>query len=71
MNTSLRTSRKARNLTLVELATAVGTDAANISRIERGVQTPSKELARKLFEFFEGDVPLGSIYDPDHQGTAA
>jgi transcriptional regulator with XRE-family HTH domain len=64
---SLRDARKARDLTLVKLAELVGTDAANISRIERGMQTPSKELARKLFETFEGSVELGIIYDPEHK----
>jgi transcriptional regulator with XRE-family HTH domain len=64
---SLRDARKARDLTLVKLAEIVGTDAANISRIERGMQTPSKELARKLFEHFDGTVELGVIYDPEHK----
>lgn len=64
---NLREARQARKLTLTKLAELVGTDAANISRIERGVQTPSKELARKLFDAFEGAVELGVIYDPEHK----
>lgn len=60
---ALRTARKARKLTLAKVAQAVGTDPGNLSRIERGEQAPSRELARQLFSYFGGRVPLSAIYD--------
>ncbi|HEX7039509.1 MAG TPA: helix-turn-helix transcriptional regulator [Trueperaceae bacterium] len=64
---TLREARLARKETLVEVAEAVGTDVSNLSRIERGAQLPSRDLARKLFEHFDGAVELGLIYDPEHR----
>ena len=62
--TRLRTERKRRGLTVREVADAVGTDSSNMSRLERGVQRPTKDVARALFKFFRGKVPLGDVYDP-------
>lgn len=59
----LRTARTAKNLTLAAVANAVGTDPGNLSRIERGEQAPSRELARLLYDYFDGSVPLAAIYD--------
>ena len=56
MSTPLRKIRKARGLTLAKLAELTGSDAGNISRIERGIQTPSKELAEKLASVFSQNV---------------
>lgn len=59
----LRAARKARKLTLKTVAKAVGTDPGNLSRVERGEQAPNRELARKLHSYYDGAVPLASIYD--------
>lgn len=67
---TLREARLHRDQTLVAVAEAVGTDVSNLSRIERGAQLPSRELARKLFEHFDGAVDLGSIYDPEHRAAS-
>ena len=56
--------RKSRGLSLAEVALKVGTDDGNLSRVERGVQAPKRELARALFRFYGGAVPLGACYDP-------
>lgn len=40
----IRALRQERSETLEQLALEVGTDASNLSRIERGVQQASKEL---------------------------
>lgn len=56
--------RKSRGLSLAAVAEKVGTDAGNLSRVEKGEQVPKRELARALFEFYGGAVPLASIYDP-------
>ena len=57
--------RKARGLSLEEVAAKVGTDQANLSRIERGLQIPKRETARGLWQFYDGQVPVGAIYDPE------
>jgi transcriptional regulator with XRE-family HTH domain len=62
--TRLRAERKRRKLTVREVAEAVGTDSSNMSRLERGVQRPTQEVARALFKFFGGKVSLGDVYDP-------
>lgn len=57
--------RKSRGLSLDALAKQVGTDQANLSRVERGLQIPNRLLARSLFRFYDGAIPLGAIYDPE------
>jgi transcriptional regulator with XRE-family HTH domain len=58
--------RKERGLSLDAVAREVGTDQSNLSRIERGAQLPQRTLARALFKFYDGKVPLGAIYDPEY-----
>lgn len=56
MTSPLRKARERRNLTLQDIAAAVGSDVGNMSRIERGVQTPSAELAEKICAIFQGEI---------------
>lgn len=63
--------RKSRKLSLAQVADVVGTDQANLSRIEKGQQVPKAELARKIHKFYEGAVPLGAIYDPVYFAESA
>jgi transcriptional regulator with XRE-family HTH domain len=58
--------RKSRGLSLAQVAEVVRTDIANLSRVEKGRQVPKRDLARALFDFYDGAVPLGAIYDPEH-----
>lgn len=58
-------TRKSRGLALDVVAAAVGTDPTNLSRVEKGVQVPKRDLARALFKFYNARVPLGAIYDPE------
>lgn len=58
--------RKSRGLSLADVGKAVGIDAGNVLRIERGAQLPTRETARKLYAFYGGAVPLGAVYDPAH-----
>jgi transcriptional regulator with XRE-family HTH domain len=46
---------------LLEVAQAVGTDTGNLSRIERGSQTPSGELAARLHNYYGGEVDWPEI----------
>lgn len=52
----LRVAREKRQMTLQDLAVKVGSDVGNLSRIERGVQIPSRELAEKICSLFPGEV---------------
>lgn len=66
--------RKSRGLPLDKVAAACGTDPTNLSRVEKGTQVPKRELARALYRFYDGRIPLGAIYDPEfhaQQQTAA
>jgi transcriptional regulator with XRE-family HTH domain len=56
MKPPLRIAREKRNMTLQDLAVLVGSDVGNLSRIERGVQIPSRELAEKICEQFGGEI---------------
>ena len=57
--------RKGRGLSLEEVARAVGTDQANLSRIEKGQQIPKRPLARSLHAYYGGAIPIVAIYDPE------
>lgn len=58
-------TRKSRGLSLEQVAAKVGTDQANLSRVEKGRQVPKRDLARRIFQFYGGSVPLAAIYDPE------
>ncbi len=58
----IRQARADRGLTLRDVADVVGTDPGNLSRIERGEQSPGLELARSLSEFYE--LPVEQILYP-------
>ena len=58
----IRQARADRGLTLRNVADVVGTDPGNLSRIERGEQSPSLELARDLADFY--GLPVEQILYP-------
>lgn len=62
---TLRQARADSGLTAQAAAAAAGCDRATLYRIEAGENQPGRDLARSLFELYEGAVPLGAIYDPD------
>ena len=62
--TRLRAERVRRRLSVRFVASAVGYDPSNLSRLELGQQTPPREVARALHRFYGGRVALGDIYDP-------
>lgn len=45
---AIRALRKERELTLEQLALEIGSDASNLSRIERGAQQPTQEILHAL-----------------------
>ena len=48
VGTNIRRLRKAKKMTILELATMVGSDVGNVSRLERGVQGYSQETLSKI-----------------------
>lgn len=70
MKSPLRHARERRGLTLKAVADAVAADQGNISRIERGEQTPSKELAEALARFFGHEVTEMQIIYPERYRDA-
>jgi DNA-binding XRE family transcriptional regulator len=68
MTTPLRMAREKRGLTIQQVASTVGIDPGNLSRIERGKQVPSKDLAEKLCQVFGGEVTETHIIYPERFG---
>lgn len=48
IGTTIRKLRKAKGMTILELATLVGSDVGNISRLERGVQGYSQDMLERI-----------------------
>lgn len=57
--------RRSRGLALSAVAAKVETDPSNLAKVERGEQIPKRALARSLYRFYAGAVPLDAIYDPE------
>jgi DNA-binding XRE family transcriptional regulator len=60
----LTQTRKSRGLSLETVAEAVGTHHTNLLRIEHGDQVPRPDVAQRIFDFFDGVVPLQKIFYP-------
>lgn len=56
MKSPLRTAREQRGMTLQVLAGLVRSDVGNLSRIERGTQSPSRDLAERICAQFSGEL---------------
>jgi putative transcriptional regulator len=65
MTTALKRARKARNQTLKDVASAVGVDIGNLSRIERQRQRASLALAERLVKHFDGDISEMDVLYPE------
>lgn len=70
--TPLRIAREGRGLTILKVAGELGLDPGNLSRIERGAQVPSLDVAEQLAKFFDGKVTEMQILYPKRylQATA-
>ena len=64
METLLKQHRESLGLALAKVAEATGIHRTTLYRIEAAEITPSQKNARKLFDYYEGRVPLAHIYDP-------
>jgi len=70
MKTPLRLARERHGLTIVQVSASAGIDPGNLSRIERGVQVPSLELAERLAKQFEGELTELQILYPERYVAA-
>lgn len=73
METPLRKIRTSRGLSLETVARAVATDRANLSRLERGLQNATPELAERIADYFGYAITEMQILYPDRykSGEAA
>ncbi len=65
MQSPLRILRKSQGHTLLQVAKSVGIDPANLSRIERGQQIASLDVAEKLVAFYSGQINELQILYPN------
>ena len=49
-----------------QVAQLMDLDPTGFTRIEKGLFSPRQDTARKIFELYNGLVPLGLIYDTTH-----
>jgi len=70
-NISLREMRKLEGTTLSEVSEAIQLHPANLSRIERGLQTPSTELAERLSQYYDGKINEMQILYPERYENSA
>lgn len=60
----LKECRKRHGLSLQFVSGELGISASHLSRIERGQQVPSPNLAERLSEFFDGEIREVEILYP-------
>ena len=65
MNSPLRKIRLKKRLTLAAVSAAVGTDAGNLSRLERRTQVAGPDIAARLSRFFGGAISELEIIYPE------
>lgn len=61
----LKTLRKQKNLTQIELAAKAGVSFSIIGQIECGVRNPSKDVATKLADFFNVELDTFIVESSD------
>ncbi|AVL75800.1 helix-turn-helix transcriptional regulator [Providencia rettgeri] len=64
MQTPLRKIRLEEQLTISEVANAINCDVGNLSRLERGTQAASLELAERLARFYGDKITEMQILYP-------
>jgi len=65
IGTTIRKIRKARGLTLNQLAAEIGSDVGNLSRLERGLQGYSDQMLSKIAAAFA--VPVAALFAEDDE----
>lgn len=70
MNSPLKQVRLKHEKTLQEVSAAVESDTGNLSRIERGLQVPSKDMTERLVKYFGGEITETQIIYPERFAVA-
>lgn len=65
--TPLEAVREEMGFTSRSVARVIGLDPSGFLRIERGTYTPRKDIADRIYQFYDGIVPLGMIFDARHE----
>lgn len=65
MDSPLRRARITRQKTLQEVSRECGMDVGNLSRIERGEQTPGKDVLDRIVTYFGGAVTEMEVLFPE------
>lgn len=71
MQSPLRCLRKSQGMTLSHVASAVEIDPANLSRIERGQQIASLDVAERLVIFFSHKINELEILYPHRYANSS
>lgn len=65
MNTPLKKIRVKNERTLKEVADAIEVDQSNLSRIERGLQAATPQLAEKIVHYFDNQISEIEVLYPN------
>lgn len=71
MITPLRRARIKANLTILEVCAAVQCDPGNLSRMERGLQKPTPQMAERFVQLFKQDIDELMILYPERYSKPA
>ncbi|MBK0350865.1 helix-turn-helix transcriptional regulator [Leclercia adecarboxylata] len=63
--TPLRKARLKAKMTIQEVASSIKCDPGNLSRMERGIQRPSPEVAERLAKLFSAELTEIQILYPE------
>jgi transcriptional regulator with XRE-family HTH domain len=65
METPLRAIRKERKVSIYAVAEAAACSPTTVSRVERGVQNASSDMAERLAKYFDGGITEEQILYPE------
>jgi len=65
LTTPLRKARLKAKMTIQEVASSIKCDPGNLSRMERGIQRPSPEVAERLAKLFDAELTEIQILYPE------
>lgn len=66
MDSLLKQHRKQIGKALAVVAREIDINRSTLHRIEVGEVAPTRRVARALFDYYSGAVPLAHIYDPEY-----
>lgn len=69
IGTTVRAARKAKGMTLEQLAHEIGTDAGNLSRFERGLQGAGQDVLERMLSILNIQISSEEL-DESNVGTA-